>query len=73
MQPLPPPAEPVALDPPIAEVQSDSLAWALGALEQLAAQLGYTVVYRPLEPGHGGSCDPQTKVLTINSDQAVNA
>ena len=70
---LPPPADPVPLDPPIAEVQGDSLAWALGPLEQLAAELGYTVVYRPLEPGHGGSCNPHTKVLTINSDQAVNA
>lgn len=23
--------------------------------------------------GHGGSCDPQAKVLTINDDQAINA
>ena len=73
VDPLPPPADPVPLDPPIAEVQGDSLAWALSPLEQLAAELGYTVVYRPLEPGHGGSCNPHTKVLTINSDQAVNA
>jgi len=73
VDPLPPPADPVALDPPIAEVQGDSLAWALGPLEQLAAELGYTIVYRPLEPGHGGSCNPTAKVLTINSDQAVNA
>jgi hypothetical protein len=38
--PLPPPADRVPLDPPIAEVQGDSLAWALGPLEQLAAELG---------------------------------
>jgi hypothetical protein len=63
----------VALDPPIAQVTGDSLAWAQGPLEQLAQELGYTVLYRPLERGHGGSCDPRAKVLTINSDQALNA
>jgi antirestriction protein ArdC len=73
VDPLPAPADPVPLDPPIAEVQGDSLAWVLGPLEQLAAELGYTVLYRPFERGHGGSCDPRAKVLTINSDQAVNA
>jgi antirestriction protein ArdC len=73
VDPLPPPAEPAPLAPPIAAVQGDSLAWALGPLEELAAELGYTVIYRPLEPGHGGSCNPETKVLTINSDQAVSA
>jgi antirestriction protein ArdC len=70
---LPPPADPVPLDPPIAEIQGDSLAWALAPLQQLAAELGYQVEYRALEPGHGGSCNPHTKVLTINSEQAVNA
>jgi antirestriction protein ArdC len=73
IQALPPPADPVPLDPPIAEVQGDSLAWAQGPLEQLADELGYEVVYRPLELGHGWSCDPRAKVLTINSDQALNA
>lgn len=73
VDPLPPPAEPAPLGPPIAEVEGDSLAWALAPLEQLAAELGYQVQYRPLEPGHGGSCNPTTKVLTINSGQAVNA
>jgi antirestriction protein ArdC len=73
VEPLPAPAQPVPLDPPIAEVQGDSLAWALQPLEQLAAELGYSVVYKPLAKGHGGSCDPAAKVLTINSGQAVNA
>ena len=73
VQPLPPPADPVPLDPPIAAVQGDSLARALLPLEQLARELGYSVECRALERGHGGSCDPHTKVLTINSEQAVNA
>ncbi len=42
-------------------------------LERLAGQLGYRVVYRQLERGHGGSCDPAAKVLTINDEPSVNA
>jgi antirestriction protein ArdC len=70
---LPPPAEPAPLDPPIAELQGDSLAWARGPLERLAGELGYTVTYRALAKGHGGSCEPAVKRLTINAEQAVNA
>jgi len=70
---LPPPAEPAPLEPPSAEVQGDSLAWAREPLEQLAGELGYTVVYRTLAEGHGGRCSPKDKVLTINDAQAINA
>ena len=70
---LPPPAEPAPLDPPLAEVQGDSLASASGPLHELATQLGYEIVYEPLAKGHGGSCDPTAKRVTINTDQAVNA
>jgi antirestriction protein ArdC len=70
---LPPPAEPAPLDPPFAEVQGDSLAWASGPLAQLAGELGYDVVYTALQPGHGGSCDPTAKRVTINCEQTVNA
>ncbi len=73
VEPLPPPAKPVPLDPPFAEVQGDSLAWAREPLEQLAGELGYTVVYRTLAKGHGGRCNPKDKVLTINDAQAINA
>jgi antirestriction protein ArdC len=70
---LPPPAEPAPLDPPICELEGDSLAWARGPLERLAGELGYTVTYRALAKGHGGSCEPAAKLLTINAEQAVNA
>ena len=73
VEPLPPPAEPAPLQPPSAELDGDSLAWAREPLEQLAGELGYRVVHRPLERGHGGSCDPASKVLTINDEQSVNA
>jgi hypothetical protein len=73
VEPLPPPAVPAPLGPQIAEVTGDSLAWATAPLEQLAEDLDYTVVYRPLREGHGGSCNYTTRTITINSDQAVNA
>jgi antirestriction protein ArdC len=73
VKPLPPPAEPAPLDAPIAELEGDSLAWARPPLEDLAGELGYSVTYRTLAKGHGGSCEPAAKALTINDDQAVNA
>lgn len=73
VDPLPPPAKPAPLDPPIAELEGDSLVWTREPLERLAAQLGYSVVYQTLAKGHGGSCEPAAKRLTINDDQAVNA
>ena len=73
VEPLPPPAVPAPLSPEIAEVTGDSLAWALVPLKRLADELGYTVVYRPLDKGHGGSCNYTTRTITVNSDQAVNA
>jgi hypothetical protein len=36
VEPLPPPAEPVNLDPPIVRVEGDELAWAVGPLVELA-------------------------------------
>jgi antirestriction protein ArdC len=73
VEPLPAPAEPAPLEPPCAELEGDSLTWARGPLEQLASELGYRVAYRPLQRGHGGSCDPSAKVLTVNDQQSVNA
>ena len=73
VEPLPPPAVPAPLGPEIAEVTGDSLAWALAPLERLADDLGYSVVYQPLDKGHGGSCDYTTRTITVNTDQAVNA
>ena len=70
---LAPPAVPAPLDPPMAELEGDSLAWAREPLERLADELGYSVTYETLAKGHGGSCVPAAKLLTINDDQAVNA
>ena len=73
VEPLPPPAEPVPLDPPLAELEGTTLAWARGPLEQLASALDYGVEYRTLAKGHGGSCIPRAKRIEVNDEQAINA
>jgi antirestriction protein ArdC len=42
VDPLPPPAEPAALQPPFAPLEGDTLAWAREPLRQLADELGYS-------------------------------
>ncbi len=70
---LPPPAETAPLEPPSAELQGDTLAWAHEPLEQLAGELGYRIVHQALERGHGGSCNFAERIVTINEDQSDNA
>jgi hypothetical protein len=45
VEPLPPPAEPVPLDPPIIEPDGDSLVWMLPQLRSLVTELGCTLVF----------------------------
>jgi hypothetical protein len=72
VEPLPPPAEPVPLDPPITEPGGDSLAWALPQLEALVNELGCTLIFENHHMDLGGFFAPRTKVISINSAHAVN-
>ncbi len=72
VEPLPPPAEPVALDPPIVALAGDELAWAWPALVELAAAIGSSVVVRALPDGCGGSYDPHTLAIAINESASAN-
>lgn len=72
VEPLPPPAEPVPLDPPVATLEGDELAWAWPQLVELAAELGSAVVLRTLPPGCGGSYDATTLAIAINDTASVN-
>jgi hypothetical protein len=72
IDPLPPPAEPVPLDPPITPSDGVSLAWALPRLGALVAELGCTLVYEPHLVDVGGSFTPITKRISINQAKAVN-
>jgi hypothetical protein len=72
VDPLPPPAESVPLDPPITEPDGDTLAWTLPPLTELVAELGCTLIYEDHPAGRGGSFTPSTKQISINRANAVN-
>jgi hypothetical protein len=72
VEPLPPPAEPAPLDPPIAEPDGDTLGWTLPALSALVAELGCTLIYEDHPAGRSGSFTPSTKQISLNRANAVN-
>ena len=72
VEPLPAPAEPAPLDPPIAEPDGDTLAWTLPAIAALVAEFGCSLVYEDQPAGRGGSFTPSTKTISINRANAVN-
>ena len=72
VDPLPPPAEPVPLDPPIVALEGDDLAWAWPALVELGAEIGSVVVVKPLPRGCGGSYDTSTRAIAINDAASFN-
>lgn len=72
MQELPPPAEPANLDPPFAEVEGDSLAWALPRLEELADTIGSAVTFEVLPAEVGGYYDLKSKRIAVNARRSVN-
>lgn len=72
VDPLPPPAEPVALDPPIAEPDGDSLAWALPRLQDLVADLGCSLAIEPHPDGRGGFYHPELKLISLNEANSIN-
>jgi N-terminal domain of anti-restriction factor ArdC len=74
VEPLPPPAEPVPLDPPgLRDVDGDELAPWKPALEQLAGELGSTVSYEPIPGSASGSYDLETRAIRVDPGRPTNA
>lgn len=71
-EPLSPPAEPGALDPPITEPEGNSLAWASPRLTTLAADLGCSLVIEPHSDGRGGCFVPDLKPISLNDANSIN-
>jgi antirestriction protein ArdC len=69
---LPPPAEPLPLDPPIREIDGDDLAWALTPLTELARELGCTVAYEAMPAGHGGYYRPADQAIRLAEGKPAN-
>lgn len=72
VEPLPAPARPAPLDPPIVAVDGDELAPALPLLVELARTCGSLVVFQPMREGLGGFCSPGTREIHLNSRLSVN-
>jgi N-terminal domain of anti-restriction factor ArdC len=69
---LPPPAEPLPLDPPIHEVEGDELAWALDPLAALAGELGCSVAIEPMPVGRGGYYRRADRAIRLAAGKAPN-
>jgi antirestriction protein ArdC len=72
VDPLPAPAEPVNLDPPLVRAEGDELAWCVEPLVELADEAGYNVIFERGPERWGGSCIPATCTLSINNRFSVN-
>lgn len=72
VEPLPAPAEPVALDPPITSVEGDDLEWALEPLTALAVECGSLVAVEEMPGDVGGYFDPFTRTIGLSCRRSVN-
>lgn len=72
VQPLPAPAEPVPLDPPISRPEGDTLAWTLPRLIALTEDLGCSFVLEPHPDGSGGCFMPELMIISINQANSIN-
>ena len=72
VEPLPPPAVPAVLDPPIRNLEGQELADAVPALDRLAAELGVTIQYRELPGGAHGCYEIDTRRVTLDPGLSIN-
>jgi hypothetical protein len=73
VQPLPPPATPVPLDPPLREVTGDELAPVLPRLIALACEIGSLVEFEAMSGQRRGYYELQSRRIAIREDMAPNA
>ena len=72
VQELPPPAQPVPLDPPIRDIAGDDLAWTWPLLVDLAGEIGSEVVVEAIPRGAGGFYVAETRGISINEANTIN-
>jgi N-terminal domain of anti-restriction factor ArdC/IrrE N-terminal-like domain len=71
--PLPPPAKPLPLDPPLHEVSGDDLAAVLPRLIALGREIGSTVEFEAIAGQRRGYYEVQSRRIAIREDMAPNA
>jgi antirestriction protein ArdC len=67
VEPLPAPAEPMDLEPPIVCAEGDELQWAMQPLVELATEAGWEVIFERGPELRGGYCVFETQVLSVNN------
>jgi hypothetical protein len=72
VEPLPPPATALPLDPPIGPVEGDELVIALDPLISLAGDLGCTVAFEPMTGGRIGRFDVHAGRIAISDSLSAN-
>jgi antirestriction protein ArdC len=70
--PLPPPAVPAPLDPPIRDVDGDELAPVIPTLVGLADEIGCTVAFAPISGGAHGYYQPSTEQIVVDDSLSAN-
>jgi antirestriction protein ArdC len=73
VQPLPPPACPVPLDPPVAQITGDDLAPVLPRLIELARQIGSHVVFEAMSGQRRGYYELESRQIAVRQDISTNA
>ncbi len=73
VQPLPAPATPVALDPPLRELTGEDLAPVLPRLIALGREIGSLVEFETIGGQRRGYYEVQTRRIAIRQDMAPNA
>ena len=71
VSPLPPPAEPAPLEPPVARLEGDELAHLHAPLAAFAATIGYTVTVERLG-GAEGVCRHTNRTIGVEASLATN-
>jgi hypothetical protein len=71
--PLPPPAEPVALDPPVRELTGEDLAPVLPLLVELGREIGSAVEFEAIGGQRRGYYEVQSRRIAVREDMAPNA
>jgi antirestriction protein ArdC len=72
VDPLPGPAQPAVLEPPISPIDGDDLTWTLRPLAGVAAEAGYRVVTEPMSENVGGYCNPSERLIGLNDKNTIN-
>jgi hypothetical protein len=72
VQPLPPPAVPAPLEPPIRNVEGDELAPVIPGLVELAGEIGSSVTFQSIAGAAHGYYEPDSRRIVVDHRLSAN-